>query len=189
MTQDLAGPLNHYIWAPLPLRHREQVLFRLLSQTRPLPDPFRPFSDHGGHFVFYTDGSADFANQPTLRRAAFGVIQDVTSGDCGFEEKVSLLSQSNSIPFRVVSMSMCPNKQSVARAELAAVAHVAESMTKHHPGMKYTVHSDAQYAVDAVVQCVTDDDQLTMDHHTANNWTLFNVCELTGMMIWVRLLK
>ena len=164
LTHDMA----YSVWAPIPRRHKAHTIYRLMVQSRHFPSPFVPYGD-SRHVTFYTDGSADFANRPSIRRAAFGVVQDTSDPNLPFQQRCTECSESNNCnPMRVVSMSMCPRHQSVPRAELSALVHVAESMFVHRPGDHYTIFTDAQYVVDAVHKHVTDVDSLPRDHHTAN---------------------
>ena len=168
--QIMMEKFKNWPWAPLPYRHGDELYGKLALESRGLPQPFVPSLSPDNKFVFYTDGSAQFANQPFIRHSSFAVVQDLNG------ENFALADDPENVPaimqnFHISTLAFCPGKQSVPRSELAAVVNVAMAMHSHFPEEECEVYTDAQYVINSLHNYVLTE-FASGTFHKANNQDL-----------------
>ena len=128
------------LWLPLPHSFPEIATLRQLLAYRGATTDHTVIQNDQEVLLFYTDGSADTPLHPETRRAAWSVIQyhpDATPQ-----------------PFLTVKIQHVQGSQSIARAELAAVAWIVEHVASHHPQQRAIITTDSQYVINIVSQLV-----------------------------------
>ena len=164
--------LRHYhpdwIWAPLAISDPHELALRKVFQTRALPGLFEPVTTECSLLRFYTDGSADYPAMPWVRKGAFSVVQDIS---WNVQQRHDALADMGHFKvdefFHVVSMACCPGRQSVPRAELAALLQVVMSVNRHAGDKKCVIFTDASYVV-SVVQWINSGGAARLEHKVSN---------------------
>ena len=164
----LSSIYPEWTWAPIAYLDPNEVALRRILTSRRMPDVFVPGETKDDVLHFYTDGSADHSSMPWIRRGAFSVVQDMSDS---LDHRRQLLSAEQSPCleelFAVRSMSHCPGKQSVPRAELAALLHVVQSVNVAGIVKHTIIYTDAAYVM-SVVKWLHDGASPLSDHKVAN---------------------
>ena len=155
-------------WAPIAYRHNDETYIKMALELRRLPMPFLPTVPDDNKFVFYTDGSAHASNKPFARHASFSVVQDLRSDLDPIDIHGEINSHFDMSHLHISTLAFCPGKQSVTRAELAAVVNVAMAMSVHFPDAVCDVYTDAQYVLRCLEKFVLSYDNLAPFHKVNN---------------------
>ena len=155
-------------WAPIAYRHNDETYIKMALELRRLPMPFLPTVPDDNKFVFYTDGSAHASNKPFARHASFSVVQDLRSDLDPIDTHGEINSHFDMSHLHISTLAFCPGKQSVTRAELAAVVNVAMAMSVHFPDAVCDVYTDAQYVLRCLEKFVLSYDNLAPFHKVNN---------------------
>lgn len=126
------------LWLPLPHSFPEIATLRQLLSYRGAATDHTIIRNGQEVLMFYTDGSADTPLHTETRRAAWSVIQyhpDVTPQ-----------------PFLTIKIQHVQGSQSIARAELAAVAWIVEHVATHYGSQRTVTTTDSQYVINIVSQ-------------------------------------
>ena len=127
--------------------HPDLPMFRLISQTRTLPE-HPPLPEGRFHLEIFTDGSARHSTCAEARLTYWSAVLALgPSAPVDVTQWVALDPRSRANTFRIVGMGSTPGAQTVPRAELAAVCWVARWLALD---ARYTarVFCDCQFVVD-----------------------------------------
>ena len=134
MTYLLNNP--HKIWLPLPGAFPHITDLRQLLLARGQDTGHTHIRQEADVLYFYTDGSADNPLHPETRRAAWSVIQ--------------FRPESIQDPFLTIKIQHVQGPQSIARAELAAVAWIIQHATNNNWSQQVVVTTDSQYVINTI---------------------------------------
>ena len=141
------------LWLPLPHSCPDLEVIRQLLRHRGADTEHTTIQQIGNVLYFYTDGSADTPIQPVTRRAAWSVVQ--------------FLPELSMEPFLTIKIQHVQGAQSIARAELAAVAWIVQHASTHQWQQQIVITTDSQYVIH-VINETTDPAIHPSWHHLAN---------------------
>ena len=143
----------HKLWMPLPVSFPDIATLRQLFTYRGHSTEHTSIFLQNNVLFFYTDGSADTPLQTETRRAAWSVVQ--------------FRPDSDTTPFLTIKIQHVQGTQSIARAELAAIAWIVQHVSNHQWPHQVIITTDSQYAINAIQQ-VTQPTGTPPWHHLAN---------------------
>ena len=143
----------HKLWLPLPISFPEMAELRQLLSHRGSDTGHTSIRQDDNILYFFTDGSADTPLNPETRRAAWSVIQ--------------FLPDSCTTPFLTIKIQHVQGAQSIARAELAAVAWIIRHASEQRWPHTLVITTDSQYVINTVQQ-VTRPHTFPSWHRLAN---------------------
>ena len=126
----------HKLWLPLPHSYPDLAVIRQLLRHRGDDTGHTTIQQEGNVIYFYTDGSADTPIQPATRRAAWSIVQ--------------FLPNTSATPFLTIKIQHVQGAQSIARAELAAVAWIVQHAFTHQWHQQVVITTDSQYVINTV---------------------------------------
>ena len=139
---------------PLPLQHESVSRLRSLLCQRGQVPCVATIETTTRSIFLYTDGSADTPSVTEFQRAAWSVIQ--YNPDC------------NLVPFRTVLVQHVHGRQTISRAELAAIAWIVRECYIAAIPDQVIITTDSQYAIN-VIRHVTQTPQIVIPPHMAHS--------------------
>ena len=124
------------LWLPLPHSCPDLEVIRQLLRHRGTDTEHTTIRQEGNVLYFYTDGSADTPIQPVTRRAAWSVVQ--------------FLPDMSTAPFLTIKIQHVNGAQTIARAELAAVAWIVQHAATHQWHQQIVITTDSQYVINVI---------------------------------------
>ena len=143
---------KEWIYMPVPRCHDEFTVFRAFVNSVKAPEAIPPRNCDIPHVRFFTDGGAQYPRHCNARIATWAVVQDTSLDEKQMRQAADFffLVPPQFPKFHVTAVGIVPGEQTVARAELFAILHVAKQVNQCEPVPTVEFVTDASYVCKVV---------------------------------------
>eukprot|EP00438_Fugacium_kawagutii_P033810 Skav216926 [mRNA] locus=scaffold1838:363272:365617:- [translate_table: standard] len=151
-----------------------------------IPEAFNQLCDHcrqGTTVWCYTDGSCQYPDIPSARRAACAAVWHPAVSDSVINHMITQYQYSQVIPstFQALFVSECIGHQTIPRAELQAVCHVVDMLVSAdlpHTHTWVDLYTDSQYVLDSISRLGT-----CLDYAEFHRWNNFDTLRVLWSLL------